>query len=209
MEVFPFLQELKKEGIEIGVTPNFGSIEIALRGEKADEMTIALQKRFPTFFLGEKKIEEAVHEALNEKKAKLAFAESCTGGAMAAKIVSVPGASLFFQGSIVAYANSWKERFLHVRRDTLDKEGAVSKKVAIEMIEGLFGESDIDYAVAVSGLLGEERAMVYFAIGKKGEGIDVGKLKAPSDRKEGIEFTVQTALGALWRRVVHNAWTFS
>lgn len=195
----PFLKEGE-------IQPAIGSLEVIFKEDKAHEFADALQKQFPTFFMGEKTIVEAVFDAMMEKKAKLGVAESCTGGALSAKIVSLSGASLFFQGSIVAYSNAWKEKFLHVRRDTLKMDGAVSKKTVKEMIEGIFAETDVDYAVATSGMIEKE---VYIAIGKKGEEIDVGKIPMPLYRQEAIELSVEIALGALWRRVAHNAWTFS
>lgn len=165
--------------------------------------------RFKTFIFEEATIAEAVHAACLCHHKKLAFAESCTGGSLAASLVAIPGASKYFLGSIVAYSNDWKERFLQVSHSTIVQEGAVSKSCVCEMIRGLFAETDADLAVAVSGQLGTSPGKVYLAIAERGKQIDVGPLQVGPDRAYGIELTVQTALGALWRRIVHHTLTLS
>ncbi len=218
LEVDPFLRELQKPDLEIGIYPAYGTLQITLRGAQSavGDATCAIQERFPTFFIGEGRIEEAIHREMIARKKTVALAESCTGGAIAARLVSVPGASLFFLGSIVAYANGWKEHFLNVRHDTLKSNGVVSCETAIEMVEGLFEESDADYAIAVSGILGpvahrleKPAGTVCIALAKRGEKIDAGFVDVSTDRAVGIELSVHTALGALWRRLVHNTPTFS
>ena len=216
LEVDPFLRKLQAPGLEIGIYPSYGSLQIVLKSlHPVDEHVRKIQEHFPTFFVGDMKMENAVHQELIARGKTLCLAESCTGGALAARLAAVPDASLFFSGSIVAYSNGWKERFLGVRHDTLSRHGAVSKETVEEMIQGLLEETECDYAVAVSGTLGPKGGTakkpvgtVFIAIAKRGETIDVGRLNAPQDRKGGIEFTVQTALGALWRRIVHNTATF-
>jgi nicotinamide-nucleotide amidase len=217
LEVDPFLRKLQAPGLEIGIYPSYGSLQIVFRSlHPVDEQIRKMKEEFPTFYVGEGKIEDAVHREMIAKKKRLGIAESCTGGALAARLVSVPDASLFFSGSIVAYSNEWKERFLGVRHDTLSSYGAVSIETVEEMIQGLFDETECDFALAVSGTLGPKGGTaekpvgtVYIAVAKRKEFIDVGRLSAPQDRKAGIEFTVQTALGALWRRIAHNTATFS
>ena len=215
LEVEPWLKTLKTPDLELEIHPAHGTLRIALKGNKplVVDALQKIEKRFPTFFLGARSLEEAIQQEMVERKKTLALAESCTGGSIAAHLVSVPHASLFFLGSIVAYSNSWKERFLRVRRDTLKKQGAVSREAVMEMVEGLFGETDADYAIAVSGWLGpfvpDSKGTVFIGIGKRGEAIDIGSCTVPSDRAVGMELSVQTAIGALWRRVVHNTFTFS
>ena len=217
LEVDPFLRKLQAPGLEVGIYPSYGSLQVVFRSKHpVDDLVRKLQEQFPTFFIGEGKVEEAVHREMIARKKTLALAESCTGGAIAARLAGIPDASLFFSGGIVSYSNLWKERFLGVRHDTLSRNGAVSRETVEEMVEGLFEETESDYAIAVSGTLGPKGGThkkpvgtVFIAVAKRGEKIDVGHLSAPHDRVAGIEFTVQTALGALWRRIVHNTATFS
>lgn len=217
-EVESFLHPFSKKGLTIGIDAAHGFLRLAFKGEPpvVDGVMKAIEERFATFFVGDSTVEEAIHLEMISQKKTLALAESCTGGAIASRIVSVPGASQFFLGSIVAYANSWKERFLGVRRDTLDTKGSVSRDTVYEMIEGLFHETDADYAVGVSGRLGPfeetfnvQTGIIFIAVAKRGEKIDIGQLSVGSDRKAGLELAVQTALGALWRRIAHNTLTFS
>jgi nicotinamide-nucleotide amidase len=150
------------------------------------------------------------------QKKKLALAESCTGGMIAARLTQIPGASKFFLGSLVVYSDAWKERFLQVSHTTLKEEGSVSQKVVEEMSASLLMETDADFAIAVSGIAGpgggtakKPVGTIYFAIQERGKRCDSGKILAPPDRASAIELSTQTALGALWRRLVHNAFTFS
>jgi PncC family amidohydrolase len=84
----------------------------------------------------------------------VAVAESCTGGLVAATITEVPGASGYFLGGIVAYANSAKETLLGVPESTLAAHGAVSAQVAVAMAAGTRARFGAALAVAVTGVAG-------------------------------------------------------
>ena len=79
---------------------------------------------------------EALSAELQRQDLRVATAESCTGGAIAAAITSIPGASTWFPGGVVAYANEVKVAALGVSPDTLASSGAVSAEVAVQMAEG-------------------------------------------------------------------------
>ncbi|MBR7094679.1 MAG: CinA family protein [Clostridia bacterium] len=100
------------------------------------------------------KLEKRVILALAEKGKTLALAESCTGGAVASRLVSVPGASRVFLGGIVSYTDAVKHVALGVREETLAKNTAVSAPVAREMAEGARNRLSSDLAVSVTGLAG-------------------------------------------------------
>jgi nicotinamide-nucleotide amidase len=91
---------------------------------------------------------------LTERKQTLALAESCTGGYIAHRVTNVPGASAIFTAGFVTYSNAAKQRFLGVRPDTLERNGAVSDPVAREMAEGARRAADTDYAISVTGIAG-------------------------------------------------------
>jgi PncC family amidohydrolase len=95
-----------------------------------------------------------LNQLLREKGLKLATAESCTGGLIADRITNVPGSSEYFLGSIVAYAYEAKVILLGVSWDTLQKYGAVSREVVIEMARGARTTLDADLAISVSGIAG-------------------------------------------------------
>ncbi len=85
---------------------------------------------------------------------RIATAESCTGGGVAAAITAIPGSSAWFEYGIVSYANAAKEKLLGVSRETLAREGAVSEAVVIEMARGVLALSGANIAVAISGVAG-------------------------------------------------------
>ena len=168
------------------------------------------------YVLKERRIEEALHQALIRAKKTVGLAESCTGGAIAARLTAMADASYYLHGSIVSYSNGWKETFLRVPATVLEGSGAVSRETVEAMMAGIFSQTEVDYAIAVSGIAGPSGGTaekpvgtVYIGVGKRGERPDIGLVHAPQERSSAIDFTVQTALAALWRKVVHNRVSFS
>ena len=84
----------------------------------------------------------------------LATAESCTGGGIGTAITSVPGSSEIYKGGIISYTNWVKENVLCVKRELLEKVGAVSAPVAEAMAKGAKMRLEVDVAVSVTGLAG-------------------------------------------------------
>jgi nicotinamide-nucleotide amidase len=95
-----------------------------------------------------------VGEALRERDATVAVAESCTGGLVGARLTAVPGASDYFEQGVVAYAYGAKEQRLGVSREALDEHGAVSAPVAREMARGIRDTADATWGVATTGVAG-------------------------------------------------------
>lgn len=85
---------------------------------------------------------------------KVATAESCTGGLLAAAITDLPGASGCFAGGIVAYANDIKVRHLGVDPGSLESDGAVSETVVLQMAAGACRRFRADLSMAVTGIAG-------------------------------------------------------
>lgn len=219
VEIDPYLRDLKKEHpqIESGIYPSRGTLQVVLSSDHPLEAPAKkFETKFPTHVFYERKIEEAVHRELISAKKTLGLAESCTGGAIAARLTAIPDASYFLEGSVVSYSNAWKEHFLHVSPQTISSHGAVSAETVAEMLKGIFSESDVDFAIAVSGIAGPSGGTVhkpvgtiYIGVGRRGERNDIGVIHAPQDRASAIDLAVQTSLCALWRRIVHNTPTFS
>ncbi len=91
---------------------------------------------------------------LKEKGLNITFAESCTGGAAVARLVSIPDASYVLSESFVTYANDSKIKRLGVLPETIDSYGVVSEQVAGEMAEGAARAGSASIAVSVSGIAG-------------------------------------------------------
>ena len=85
---------------------------------------------------------------------RVATAESCTGGLVAAAITGVAGSSEWFERGYVTYSNDAKEQMLGVDRALIDVHGAVSEAVARAMSEGALAKSGADCAVSVTGIAG-------------------------------------------------------
>ncbi len=117
-------------------------------------------------------LSQLLGEKLLARQWRVATAESCTGGGIAAAITAVAGSSSWFEYGIVSYANQAKQKLLHVNSQTLLQDGAVSKTVVEQMVAGVLALSGADIAVAVSGVAGpsggsEEKPVgtVWFAWG--------------------------------------------
>jgi len=97
---------------------------------------------------------EKIIQKLTQQKQTISFAESCTGGRIAAVFTSVSGASGVLNGSVVTYSNEIKHQWLGVELDVLEKYGAVSKECVSQMLDGIQKIAQSDYAIAVSGIAG-------------------------------------------------------
>jgi len=84
----------------------------------------------------------------------VAVAESCTGGLLGAALTAVPGASAYFRGGIIAYADAVKIDLLGVDPDRLAQFGAVSSEVAIAMARGVARHVGADLGIAITGVAG-------------------------------------------------------
>lgn len=101
-------------------------------------------------------LEQSVVDLLKENELTMTTAESCTGGMLAARIVSVPGASEMFKEGFITYSNKAKRKYLGVRKSTLDKYGAVSEQTAKEMAKGGWGFTKSDVCVSITGIAGPD-----------------------------------------------------
>ena len=102
----------------------------------------------------EDSIEYIVGEILCKNELTISTAESCTGGMLAAKLISYPGISSSFLEGAVTYSNEAKMKRLGVRKETLNEYGAVSKETAKEMVEGIAKESGSNTSIATTGIAG-------------------------------------------------------
>ncbi len=131
-------------------------VDEAEADEEISRRFAELEKLIPQYAAGygTDTLASVTSELLKEKGAKLAVAESCTGGALSAAFTAIPGASGCFLGGVVAYSDEVKVKTLGVRPETLERHGAVSEPTALEMAEGVRRLCGSDYALATTGIAG-------------------------------------------------------
>ncbi|MFV0339891.1 MAG: nicotinamide-nucleotide amidohydrolase family protein [Parachlamydiaceae bacterium] len=209
--VDPLLREIKEEypELHIGIYPRNGLVSVNLSG-KVSEVDKA-KERISTVFedhffdAADGKVETAVHQLFIAKNLKLAMAESCTGGAMSSRLTAIPGASHYFQGSLVVYSNGWKESLLGVPAHLIQEKGAVSEEVALKMAEAVLEKMTVDCAVAITGIAGPDGGTpekpvgtVFAAIKRKSAPPKVLKLMIHGSRKTIIERATNIVFGELY-----------
>lgn len=101
-------------------------------------------------------VEEVLVKRLMDKNLTISFAESITGGLLAASITDVAGSSKILSSSYVTYSNDSKIKNLGVRKETLDKYGAISEQTALEMACGLKNKTNSSVCVSTTGEAGPE-----------------------------------------------------
>ncbi len=217
-------EEKLPQNVGLAYLPSLGMVKLRLtaRGENGEELDALLESLGNelaalltdiVFYSGRDEkmsISKAVGQLLLERKARLATAESCTGGKIAADITAIPGASHYFEGSVVAYSNRVKMKVLGVRPETLEKHGAVSEETVREMAEGVCKLLATDYAIAVSGIAGpgggspqKPVGTVWTAIASPA-GVRTKLLHLGGGRREIIQLTSNLALNLLRRSILQN-----
>lgn len=148
--------------------------------------------------------EEILHQYFIKNKLTLSIAESCTGGALSARITRQAGASAYYFGGVVSYSNKLKIKVLEVRPETLLRHGAVSGEVVAEMVTGILRLTGSHYAIAISGIAGPEGGSpekpvgtMWGAIGKIGLKPYVWQFHVEGDRQVAIDKAVDTLIKEL------------
>lgn len=123
-----------------------------------DDMIVKIKTVFGDSLYGfdDDSLEKVVVKELVDKKLTVSFAESCTCGLLVSKIGNVSGASVVLNESYITYANEAKENLLNVKKETLEKFGAVSEETAKEMAIGLYNKTNADVCVSVTGIAGPD-----------------------------------------------------
>ena len=101
-----------------------------------------------------KKLSQKIVKLLKNKKLKVSFAESCTGGLLSSAITSVAGSSKVFNMGLVTYSNQSKNRLLKVPIKIIEKHGAVSVQCCFSMVNNLSKISKSNVSVSVTGIAG-------------------------------------------------------
>lgn len=131
-------------------------------GEDADKIMAPIieevKKRIGEYIYSEDGLElhEEVARLISASGRTIAVAESCTGGMLCSKFVSVPGSSNWFKEGCVTYSNEAKMNRLGVKKETLAEYGAVSAQTAIEMAEGIRRTAMADIGISTTGYAGPD-----------------------------------------------------
>lgn len=205
--------------MSLAYLPNLGTVRLRLsiRGEDEEQMQLELRKYQLkieqivgnlVYGHGQKSLGEAIGELLNENGLTLGTVESCSGGQVAQMLTSIPGASSYFHGGIVAYDNRIKQELLGVKKETLQAFGAVSEATAREMVAGGLSKLKTDLVVATTGIAGpgggtaeKPVGTIWIAVGDKNRTV-THLLRAGKDRERNITYTALQALN-LVRRFLH------
>jgi nicotinamide-nucleotide amidase len=146
----------------------------------------------------------ALAQALRDAGWRLATAESCTGGLIAAACTAVAGSSDWFERGFVTYSNEAKTEAIGVDAALIAAHGAVSEDVAVAMARGALAHSHADLAVAVTGIAGPGGATegkpvgtVWLALAQRGGSAQAERLQLQGDRAAIREQTVEHALRGL------------
>lgn len=134
-------------------------------------------------------LEDSVAKMLVNKNLKIAVAESCTGGMVSSQLINYPGISSVFMEGCVTYSNEAKMERLGVKKETLNKFGAVSEETAIEMAQGVSKTFNTNIGLSTTGIAGPEGGtkdkpvgLVYIGIYINGQTI-VKKLNLNGNRQ--------------------------
>lgn len=121
---------------------------------KVEKIVEKIYNKIGNYVFGENadRLEKKTVELVKKLGMNISTAESCTGGMIASRLIDVPGVSEVFREGIVSYSNDAKMKRLGVKKETLEKYGAVSEETAREMVMGL----DSDVAIATTGIAGPD-----------------------------------------------------
>ena len=205
------------ESIKLAYLPNLGRVRLRLSSKGAvldtlkkqvDEQIEKVIPLIQDIYFGteeDQSIEFLIADKLKRLGNTLSCAESCTGGAIATKFTSHPGASSFFLGSAITYAVDSKTSILGVERSIIDQYGEVSGPVASAMALGAQKKYKSDFALATTGNagptkgdMGQEVGTVFIGLASP-EGVESLQFNMGNNRTRVINKTVNQAFEILYR----------
>jgi nicotinamide-nucleotide amidase len=199
VSINPSIAFLASSGeIKVRITAKASSHAEAVALIAPVEATVRERLGHLVFATDDETIEVVILRLLAERGWTLGTAESATGGLVAARITSTPGASRVFRGSIIAYATDLKESRLGVSTAAIDEHGVVSEEVGLAMAQGARNALAVDVALAVTGSAGpdpQDRPVgtVVIAVATP-DRTTVRTLHMPGDRERVRTFATTAAL---------------
>ena len=199
-------------GFGLAYLPSPGMVKLRItsyegesRKKEIQDLFEELRIRFPQYIFGDQddNLPTVVGRLLRSVHKTVATVESCTGGALAHSIVTIPGSSDYFMGSFLTYSNQLKMQLAEVKEDDLINYGAVSSQVVEQMAVNGRKKLGVDYCIATSGIAGpdggsEKKPVGTIWIAIASENQVVSKLFQFGDNRErNIQMTVLSALNLL------------
>lgn len=207
--------------MSLAYLPGYGQVKLRITGQGTDQeklkraldqQSAELRKYINEYIYGEDGIslQERIGQLLTEQHQTLSLAESCTGGYLAHLITTVPGSSNYFISGLVAYHNQVKMDLLGVKKQTLERVGAVSEETVKEMASGVRNRFYTDFGVATSGISGpgggtpeKPVGTVWIAVAD-GHSCVAQRYSIPKNRINNIKYASVAALAMLWQRIVQK-----
>ena len=210
------------ECIKLAYLPSPGRVRLRLtaRGGNKQELEEAIETNVKSLnaiihdiivgFEEDDTIEVVLGRILKEKKQSIATAESCTGGKIAQLVASVPGASTYFKGSVVAYATEVKTKVLGISDAFITEHSVVSKEVASAMALSVQKMMQTDYAIATTGNAGPTKGDADAEVGTvcialaTPNGVIVEEFNFGQPREKVIDRAVIKSLEMLQKEILKN-----
>lgn len=220
-KVASMIEDIIDNSVNPTVAPYAKEGEVTLRitakakdPEEASKLILPIEKEIrnrlgeAVYGEGEVSIEEVVGKLLVDNKLTIAIAESCTGGLLSGALINYPGISEVFKEGFITYTNEAKMKRLKVKKEVLEKYGAVSSQTAAEMAEGAAKAAGTDIAVSTTGIAGpgggsDEKpvGLVFVGLYIKGE-VKTKELNLIGDRQKIRNATVIRTLEWLRREIL-------
>lgn len=198
----------KDSEVTLRITAKAKTIEDAEKLIEPVEKEIRDRLGVAVYADGEVTLEEVLGKILIDNNITIATAESCTGGLLASRLINYPGISSVFKEGMITYSNESKMKRIKVKKDTLQKYGAVSSQTAAEMAEGIAKVTGSDIGISTTGIAGPDGGtkekpvgLVYVGIYIKGA-VKTKELHLVGDRQRIREHTVIRVLEWLRRELI-------
>jgi nicotinamide-nucleotide amidase len=207
--------------IKLAYLPSSGVIKLRLTATGSDKESLdavvrqQVSKLYNTipeliYAENEESLEMVIGKLLAAKKSTLSTAESCTGGEIAHLLTSVPGSSVYYKGSVIAYDNGVKMKLLGVNEESIKQFGAVSEEIVSEMAAGARKLFNTEFAIATSGIAGPDGGTETKPVGTlwmavaSSKGIVTEKRIFGNDRITNIKRFSMAALNLVRLQIIRN-----
>jgi nicotinamide-nucleotide amidase len=210
-------ERVASAGFGLAYLPSPGMVKLRLTSyegvKRKSEILLffeELKQRFPRYVYGEQDmtLSEVLGRILRDAGKTISTVESCTGGALSNSLVTIPGSSDYFLGSLITYSNALKMQLADVSEVSLNTSGAVSADVVAQMAANGRLKLGTDYCVATSGIAGpdggsEEKPVgtVWMAVADE-QGVSTHCFRYGDNRERNIQMSVLSALNLVRCRIL-------